>query len=133
MASRRRRLTANGPLVDTHSMGRSSFLRYLPRVGAAVVLFTFAVYTAHVGLRLGGASTNGFFNDFVYNGLELSAAAACLLRAGLVREGRLPWLVMGIGLLCWAGGDIYWTLFLADKDSPPVPSPADALYLVFYP
>ena len=98
-----------------------------------MALVGLAAFTAHVGLGLGGSSSDWFFNDFVYNGLELLAAAACLTRAVLVSEERVPWLVMGVGLLCYAGGDIYWTLFLADDASPPIPSLGDALYLVFYP
>ena len=50
-----------------------------------------------------------------------------------VREERLAWLVMGAGLLAWAGGEITWTLMLANDPNPPYPSVADALYLAFYP
>jgi hypothetical protein len=43
------------------------------------------------------------------------AAAACLLRAGLVREERLPWLIVGAGLaLAGVAGVIY--LFRPAKD-----------------
>jgi diguanylate cyclase (GGDEF)-like protein len=90
-------------------------------------------YVAHVGLGLGGHGSDWLFNDFVYNGLELLAALACLSRAALVRRERLPWLAMGIGLLSYTAGDVYWTLFFSDASSPPFPSPADALYLAFYP
>ena len=41
-----------------------------------------AAFTAHVGFGLGGSGRDWFFNDFVYNGLELLAAAACLLWPG---------------------------------------------------
>jgi two-component system, cell cycle response regulator len=103
------------------------------RVGGGLVLAVFAAFVAHLGLGLGGSGLDWLFDDFVYNGLMLSAAVACLLRAALVRRERLPWLVVGIGLLSWVGGEIYWTAKLADLTSPPTPSIADALYLGFYP
>src|SRR5215211_1637140 len=114
-------------------MGVSPRLTLLARAGAGAALVTLGIYTAHLGLGLGGSETDSFFNDFVYNWLEFSAALACFLRAAFVREERLPWIVMGIGLLSYFGGDVYWTLFLSDQSSPPFPSIADGLYLLFYP
>ena len=40
---------------------------------------------------------------------------------------------MGAGVFAWAGGDITWTVLLADDPSPPYPSVSDFLYLAFYP
>ena len=60
----------------------------------------------------------------MYNGVTLGSALACLLRAYAVREERLPWLVMGIGLLAWTGGDLYWTFVLTDDPAPPTRPPA---------
>ena len=57
----------------------------------------------------------------------------CLLRGVAVRQERAAWLVMGVGLLAWAGGDITWTLLLANDPDPPYPSVSDLLYLMFYP
>src|SRR5215210_3613864 len=110
-------------------MGLSPALRRGVRGALLVALIGLAAFTLHVGLGLGGSGSDWLFNDFVYNGLELLGAVACLLRAALVREERLPWLVMGVGLLCYVAGDIYWTLFLSDDASTPFPSPADGLYL----
>jgi two-component system, cell cycle response regulator len=99
-------------------------------VVAAIALIAFA---AHAALGAGGPGLDNFFQDWVYNGVTLGSAVACLLRAYAVREERLPWLTMGIGLLAWTGGDLYWTFVLADDPSPPYPSLGDALYLAFYP
>ena len=90
-------------------------------------------FVAHATLGLGGSGLDSFFEDWVYNGVTLGAALACLLRAHVIRQERLPWLLMGLGLLAWTGGDLYWTLILADDPSPPYPSAGDALYLAFYP
>jgi two-component system, cell cycle response regulator len=58
-------------------------------------------------------------------------AAALLICRGL-NAGR-GWALIGIGALCWAAGDIYWTLALGNLANPPVPSLADAGYLSFCP
>ena len=90
-------------------------------------------YAAHIGLGMGGANLDDFFQDWVYCGVSVAAGAMCLLRGIAVREERAAWLVMGFGLLAWAGGDITWTLFLASDPDPPYPSGSDLLYLTFYP
>jgi diguanylate cyclase (GGDEF)-like protein len=53
----------------------------------------------------------------------------CLLRAGLRRDERVAWLLLGLGVLAWVGGEFYFTAVLWSDASPPVPSPADAGYL----
>src|SRR5207249_2379555 len=40
------------------------------------------------------------------------------------------WL-LALGVLGWGLGSIYYTLFLANLDAPPFPSPADGMYLSF--
>ena len=97
---------------------------------AALALVAFA---AHATLGFGGAGLDSFFQDWVYNGVTLGGALACLLRSYAVRDERLAWLIMGLGLLAWTGGDLYYTLVLANDPAPPYPSPGDALYLAFYP
>ena len=65
---------------------------------------------------------------------ERGAPAPCACCAAIaVREERLAWLVMGVGLLTWTAGDITGRSFLADDPDPPYPSVADVLYLAFYP
>jgi two-component system, cell cycle response regulator len=126
-------LNVFGLRVDTRTVGLAPRAQLILRVLALVVLLALGAYVAHLGLGLGGSNLDWLFNDFVYNGLIASAAAACLLRAALVCEERLPWLVMGLGIVSSLAGEVYWTLALADLDEPPYPSIADALYLGFYP
>jgi diguanylate cyclase (GGDEF)-like protein len=75
----------------------------------------------------------GGFWDRVYNVLEFLAAGICLLRGLTRREERRGWILLSLGMFCFALGDVYWTLVLKHKDEIPVPSPADAGYLLFYP
>src|SRR3954451_3199064 len=75
----------------------------------------------------------GGFWDRVYNVIEFLAAAICLLRGLSLREERHGWLLLALGMLCFATGDVYWTLVLKHQNEIPVPSAADAGYLLFYP
>jgi diguanylate cyclase (GGDEF)-like protein len=104
-----------------------------PRVFATVAGITLLAYTAHIAVGLGGHRLDHFFNSWIYDGLIFASAVACLWRAAVNERERGAWLFLGLGLTAWLGGEIYWTLFLADLDSPPFPSPADAGYLAFYP
>jgi hypothetical protein len=92
-----------------------------------------AAYGAHVVFGFGGPGSDGFFQDWVYNGLVLSAALSCLIRGFVSRAERARWLSLGGGLLCLFGGELYYTLHLSHLANPPYPSLADGLYLAFYP
>src|SRR3954452_2823894 len=68
---------------------------------------------------------------FAHDVVLLIAAFVCLSRAVLVRRERVPWLLLGAGVLAWTFGEIYYTAVLWSESSPPLPSPADAGYLLF--
>jgi len=61
----------------------------------------------------------------------LLAAGACLARGVLVRTERSAWLLIGLGVLGWTFGEIYYTAVLWNESAPPIPSPADIGYLAF--
>src|SRR5206468_12712319 len=69
----------------------------------------------------------------VYNVVFAGAALACVVRGLAVREERAAWLAIGAGLSSWCAGDIYYTLFLSNRETIPYPSIADALYVAEYP
>ena len=110
-----------------------------PRLRAGLRAFTalaglaLLAYVLHTAFGLGSPELDGFFDDWVYCGLIVAAGAACVTRAVAVREERAAWLVMGIGLVAWAAGEVTWMLAYADDPNPPYPSVADVLYLTFYP
>ena len=58
-----------------------------------------------------------------------AGAALCILRAVLRREERAAWLLLGLGVIAWVLGELYFTVVLWNDASPPVPSWADAGYL----
>ncbi len=73
------------------------------------------------------------FAGAVYDAVVLAAGVACLLRARAVASERAGWTLMGLAILSWGAGEVYWTLFIGNDPTSPYPSPADALYLAFYP
>src|SRR5215213_4033985 len=104
-------------------------LLIVPLVACAawLVLHEFRV-TALDGVDLGFLSSR-FAHDVV---LAL-AAVLCLARGVVVRSERAAWLLIGAGGLAWTLGELYYTVVLGDESSPPIPSPADAGYLLFPP
>jgi diguanylate cyclase (GGDEF)-like protein len=90
-------------------------------------------FASHAAFGLGGAGLDTFFNSWVYNALVLAGAASCLTRAALMREERKAWACMGLGMLAWASGEIYYSAVLSQRAEVPIPSLADAGYLLFYP
>ena len=60
-------------------------------------------------------------------------ATICLARALTRREERAAWLLLGLGVLAWTLGELYFTAVLWNDAAPPVPSPADAGYLTLPP
>ena len=114
-------------------MDVSPRLRAGMRALTALVGLALLAYVAHTALGVGSPQLDGFFEDWVYCGLIVAAGAACVTRALAVEEERAAWLVMGIGLMAWAAGEVVWTVAYAEDPNPPYPSVADVLYLAFYP
>ena len=101
------------------------------RLWRVVVVTGFAFLVAHLSFGLGGPRLDGFAEQWVYDGLELLAAAGCLIRAATTREERAAWTVLGLGMLSFALGDVCFD-FVYGGDPPGV-SICDAFYLAFYP
>ena len=49
------------------------------------------------------------------------------------RRERAAWTLLGLSVLAWTVGELYFTVALWNDTSPPVPSPADAGYLLLPP
>jgi two-component system cell cycle response regulator len=87
-------------------------------------------------VHLAGVDTGplaGFFDRWASPTLIYAAATACLARAVLVRFERVAWLLAGVAILSWGTGLLYFTVFQWSLEEIPVPSLADAFWLVFYP
>ena len=68
-----------------------------------------------------------------YNVVLVGSGLACLARGVKVREERSAWLTMGVGVVGWALGNVYYTVVLWDLDPIPIPSVSDVLWLGYYP
>jgi two-component system, cell cycle response regulator len=93
-----------------------------------------ACYAAYAALGLHRHETLAtVFDNWVYYGLLLGAGGACLARGVLGDGERGAWLALGIAVLSWTAGDLYWIFFLRDDATVPFPSISDAFYLGFFP
>jgi diguanylate cyclase (GGDEF)-like protein len=108
----------------------STPLRLALRACGTALAAGFLAFVLYTATPLGGEA---LFGTWIYCGLMLGASASCLARAVLVRRERAAWALIGAGLLIWTGGEIYYEAALAASGSVPIPSPADAGYLLFYP
>jgi diguanylate cyclase (GGDEF)-like protein len=100
-------------------------------VWRASLIVGVAALAAHIGFGLGGAGSDHFFNRWLYDAVELLAALGVIVRGIAIPRERWAWILIGSALLATTGGDV---LFDHVYDgNPPFPSPADALYLAFYP
>ena len=99
---------------------------------AVLVVAAMLVLVAHNTFSFGAPRFSYLIEEWVYDFVTLTAALVTLGRAVVRKEARLPWALLGLGLLGWAAGDLYWTLVLRDMAEPPFPSGEDILYLAGY-
>ncbi len=119
-------------VFDFH-VGSSRYKVDAVRIALAVLVLLLAAMVAHAALRLGGSRLDSLFVKWIYNVVLIGSAASCLARAASVERERSAWLVLGVALLTWAGGNIYFTVALFDAKQVPIPSWSDAGYLSIYP
>ena len=100
----------------------------------ALVLFGGAILVAlHDWVLIGGSGLDRAVNGPLYDAVIFAAGLAALLKADADRAERLAWLLIGAALLAWSAAEIYWTAALDGDATVPIPSPADAAYLAYYP
>jgi len=105
--------------------------RALVSAWRVVTLFGLGLLALHFGLGVGGRGSDYIFNRWIYDGVEILAAAGCLARAATVRAERWAWLWLGVALLGTTVGDVLFDHVY--NGNPPFPSFADAAFLAFYP
>src|SRR5215210_7231397 len=106
----------------------------VPALGALALLvglLAFAAWSASVGFDAGPLT--GFLEKWSYNVVLVGASCVCMV-AGIARgpEYRV-WLVLGLGMLLWSLGNVYYSVVLWDKAVIPVPSVSDAFWIASYP
>jgi hypothetical protein len=95
---------------------------------AIVLVLAEAVYQLS---RAHGYDT--LFDDVFHDAVVFGASVLCLARGLGDARWRPVSLAFGLGLLSWTAGDVVWALFYAQDATPAYPSPADALWLAWYP
>jgi len=104
------------------------------RTVVGLVLFGGAILVAlHDWLQIGGSGLDDAVNGPLYDAVIMAAGLAALLKADADRAERAAWLLIGAALLTWGAAEIYWTAALEGDATVPIPSPADAAYLAYYP
>ena len=104
------------------------------RLLLGVVLFGgTALVLAHDWLGFIGPSLDELSSGAIYDAVVVAAGIACLLRARAVPRERWAWLLIGMGILSWAAGEIYYAWKILENPSPPYPSLADLGFLLLYP
>jgi diguanylate cyclase (GGDEF)-like protein/PAS domain S-box-containing protein len=102
--------------------------------GALIPLLLTAAFTAIVGLDLGGKSFALTVDDLVPVAGAGWAGWLCWRASRRASRGRRSWLLLGIGSMCWAGGQAVWSwIELVEHHEVPFPSVADVGFLLFVP
>ena len=81
-----------------------------------------------------GLDAGPLFSRFAHDVvLVLAASSAWRACGSCAGPSGSAWALIGSGLLAWAFGEIYYTAVLWTATDPPIPSLADAGYLLFPP
>jgi diguanylate cyclase (GGDEF)-like protein len=108
--------------------------RHAARLVLGVILFGgAALLTLHDWLGIGGSGLDLAVNGPLCDVVIIAGGLACLLKAQSAGAERGAWLAIGLAVLAWGAGEIYWTAYSLNHSTPPSPSPADIGYLGFYP
>jgi diguanylate cyclase (GGDEF)-like protein len=78
------------------------------------------------------AGASDLFQKFASCATFFGAAVVCVLRGRASPHERGAWRLFGLALGLWGLGSIYYSAFLWNLAAPPIPSPADAFWIVFY-
>jgi two-component system cell cycle response regulator len=92
-----------------------------------------AACAIHATLGFDAGQLAWLLEKWGYNVVLVGSGLACLVRGLTVRAERAAWLTMGVGVVGWALGNVYYTAVLWDMDPIPIPSLSDVLWIAYYP
>jgi diguanylate cyclase (GGDEF)-like protein len=98
-----------------------------PVRGVAVILGAWLVACELHGLGVRWAPSGP--EKWLHLVMMATGAALCIARALIRPHERAAWIAVGLAVLAWTLGELYFTVVLWSDASPPVPSLADAGYL----
>jgi diguanylate cyclase (GGDEF)-like protein len=106
--------------------------RFLRRALAILLLGGTAIVVLHDWFGVGNEFEFAIAGP-LYDAVVLGSGIACLVRASAYQRERSAWLLIGLGIISWGLGEVYWTAFIEGNAEAPYPSLADVGYLAFYP
>jgi len=112
---------------------RSDQSRKIAFASVGLLAGLLAAYAAVTLWALGDASLQDAAGRWVYDAVVVGAALVVLWRVLMIEGERRAWLALGLGMLLWALGQTYYSVVLYYASPAPFPSPADLLFLAFYP
>jgi two-component system cell cycle response regulator len=87
----------------------------------------------HAVLGFDAGPLSWLLEKWGYNVVLAGSGLLCLGRGVRIRAERAAWLTMGVGVVGWALGNVYYTVVLWNLDPIPIPSLSDVLWIVYYP
>ena len=104
----------------------------LLRIGYGGLYLVLAGYLVSLLVRSSGVYWT-WLDGWVVCGIELTASALCIAKGVIHRPWNRSALVLGLGLVSWAIGDLILTTQSIGGADAPSPSWSDLFYLGFYP
>jgi diguanylate cyclase (GGDEF)-like protein len=115
----------------------ADFVEMPRRVRVALSLAALAVASLLLSLLISLVVGLGPAGEFLHRWGNFAAgalaAASALTRVVLFERERRAWIPLAAGLASFACGSLVWAAFYWADPHAPLPSPADALWLIFFP
>lgn len=117
-------------------MGERTVSTYTWTIFGAVLALcavSFVLITVGVGGDFGAAAISDI-TELIVVGIAAVAMLRSARRLGFTASIGRPWLLMGLGALCFFAGDVIWTVIeVGMRSDPPYPGLSDIFYLLEYP
>ena len=94
---------------------------------------SFCLYAVQLGWGVLPGSPGELLTKVGVNLVLVGSGVLCLSAATGWGTDARAWRWLGSAIVCWGLGNVYFTAFLWEQHAPSVPSPADVLWLLFYP
>ncbi len=99
----------------------------------AALAATITVAGLHVAVEFGGRALTPTVRDASASLTVCLVSSIVIWRALRVKDQRLAWRVIAAAIFSYSCGSLLWYNWLEHLPNPPIPSPSDALWLLFYP
>ena len=102
-------------------------------IGFAVLLVLLVATAVNAVLGIGQNSAAPLIRDWLSSAVYVVVAAIVALRAIRGRSKRRSWAFLALGLSLYALGNVLWSFWIGNLQTPPIPSICDGLWLTLYP